>query len=259
MRGWITSGLVALAVALIGRTASADEIKVMISGGFSVAYEPLVAAFEAKTGTHVVTVHGASMGATPTAIPNRLQRGEPADLIILAAPALADLVKAGQVDADSTVDLARSKIGLAVKAGAPKPDISTVEGLKSALVTAKGVVYSTSASGVYLTTTLFPMLGVADRLRGTGRSSPNEPAGAVVARGEADIALQQISELKPVAGIDIVGPIPEAVQLVTVFSAGIPKHAEHPAVAKALIAAMTDPDARPVITASGMEPLTPKP
>ena len=74
MRGWITSGLVALAVALIARTASADEIKVMISGGFSVAYEPLVAAFEAKTGTHVVTVHGASMGATPTAIPNRLQR-----------------------------------------------------------------------------------------------------------------------------------------------------------------------------------------
>lgn len=252
-------GLFALVVALIGNTARADDLTVLISGGFSAAYEPLVAAFQARSGTHVVTVHGASMGSTTTSIPNRLARGDAADLVILAAPALADLVKAGTVDGASITDLATSEIGLAVKVGAPKPDISTLAGLKEALTSAKAVVYSTSASGVYLTSTLFPELGIADRLKVTGRAIANEPAGAVVARGQADIALQQISELKPVDGIDIVGPIPEAVQLVTTFSAGIPKQAKHPETAKALIAAITSREARSIIEKSGMLPMAPAP
>ncbi|AYD04877.1 substrate-binding domain-containing protein [Neorhizobium sp. NCHU2750] len=246
-------GRIALVVVLMGNTAKADDLNVLISGGFSAAYEPLVAAFEEKTGVHVVTVHGASMGSTPTSIPNRLARGEAADLVILASPALSDLVKAGAIDGSSIVDLAKSRIGLAVKAGAPKPDISTKDGLKSALLAANGVVYSTSASGVYLTTTLFPKLGIAERLKTTGRVSADEPAGVVVARGEADVALQQISELKPVKGIDIVGPIPDSVQLVTVFSVGIPTTAKNRQAAKALIDAMTNAEAAPIINASGME------
>lgn len=237
-------------------SALADDLKVMISGGFSAAYEPLVADFEAKTGTHVVTVHGASMGATPTAIPNRLARGEASDIVILAAPALADLVKLGYVDSGSVVALARSKIGLAVRTGTAKPDISTAEGLKAALLAAKAVVYSTSASGVYLTTTLFPKLGIADQLNKTGRTSPTEPAGAVVARGEADLALQQISELKPVGGIDIVGPIPEELQLVTVFSAAMSSRSQNTTLANAFLAFVQTPAAAEVIKSSGMEPTT---
>lgn len=250
--------ILAASLTLAAGAASADDLTVMISGGFSAAYEPLVAAYEAQTHHHVVTLHGASMGTTHNAIPNRLARGEPADIVILAAPALDALVKAGHVVPGSTVELAQSKIGLAVKTGAPKPDISTLEGLKTALANAHAVVYSTSASGVYLTTTLFPQLGIADRLKQTGHFSPNEPAGAVVARGEADIALQQISELKPVAGIDIVGPIPEAVQLVTPFSAGIVTTAQHAKAAQELISFMTAPSAADIIRASGMEP-TPHP
>ena len=246
--------LVATALLLSAGMVCADDVKVMISGGFSAAYEPLVADYEAKTHTHVITVHGASMGTTPNAIPNRLARGEPADVVILAGPALVDLVKAGRIASDSTVELARAKIGLAVKAGAPKPDISTLAGLKAALLAARSVVYSTSASGVYLTTTLFPQLGIAERLKKTGHARPNEPAGAVVARGDADLALQQISELKPVNGIDIVGPIPDAVQLITPFSAGITVNAAHVEAAKALIDFMTTAPAAAIIRASGMEP-----
>lgn len=196
------------------------------------------------------------MGATPEAIPNRLQRGEPADVLIMVGDALDELIKQGKVVADSRVELARSNIGMAVRAGAPKPDISTVDALKRTLLAAKSIAYSDSASGVYLSTVLFQRLGIADQIKGKSRMIPAEPVGAVVARGDAEIGFQQISELLPVQGIDLVGPLPPEVQKVTVFSAGIVTVAKEPDVGRALVKFLASPAAAPAITRSGLEPVT---
>lgn len=232
----------------------AAEVKVMISGGFSAAYNALVPEFERATKNTVATASGPSIGATPQAIPNRLQRGEPADVVIMVGEALDELIRTGRVVSGSRVDLARSYIGLAVRSGAPKPDISSVDGLKRALLDAKSIAYSDSASGVYLSTVLFPRLGIADQIKSKSRMIPADPVGGVVARGDAEIGFQQISELKPVPGIDIVGPLPPEAQKVTVFAAGIVTGAKEPAAGKALIDFLASPANAAAITKSGMEP-----
>jgi molybdate transport system substrate-binding protein len=247
---------VVASILLLAGTADAAEVKVMISGGFSAAYRTLVPEFERATKNTVATVSGPSMGATPEAIPNRLHRGEPADVLIMVGDALDELIKQGKVVADSRVELARSNIGMAVRAGAPKPDISTVDALKRTLLAAKSIAYSDSASGVYLSTVLFQRLGIADQIKGKSRMIPAEPVGAVVARGDAEIGFQQISELLPVQGIDLVGPLPPEVQKVTVFSAGIVTVAKEPDVGRALVKFLASPAAAPAITRSGLEPVT---
>ena len=235
----------------------AAEIKVMISGGFSAAYSSLATEFERTTRNTVATVSGPSMGATPQAIPNRLQRGEPADVVIMVGEALDGLIRQGRVVAGSRVDLARSYIGMAVRAGAPKPDIGSIDALKRTLLEAKSIAYSDSASGVYLATILFPRLGIADQIKSKSRMIPAEPVGAVVARGDADIGFQQMSELKAVPGIDIVGPLPPEAQKVTVFAAGIVAGAKEPAAAKQLIDFLASRASSAAITKSGMEPARP--
>jgi molybdate transport system substrate-binding protein len=236
--------------------AAADEIKVMTSGGFTAALIELTPAFERATGHTVVTTYGASLGGAPDSIPSRLQRGEPADLVILASEALDDLVGQGRVVAGSRVDLARSSIGMAVRAGAPKPDISTVEALKRALLQAKSIAYSASASGVYVSTELFQRLGIAAQIAGKSQRIASERVATVVARGDAELGFQQISELLPVAGIDYVGPLPPEVQRVTVFSAGIAAGAKTPDAARALITFLASAAGAPAITKSGMEPMS---
>lgn len=241
-------------VLLASSTVFAAEVKVMISGGFSAAYESLTQEFERATQNTVATVRGPSMGATPEAIPNRLQRGEAADVVIMVGDALDELIKQGRVIAGSRVDLARSYIGMAVRAGAAKPDISNVEALKRALLEAKSIAYSDSASGVYLSTVLFPSLGIADQIKNKSRMIPADPVGGVVARGEAEIGFQQISELKPVSGIEIVGPLPPGAQKVTVFAAGIATAAKEPGAGKKLIDFLGSRASTEAITKSGMEP-----
>jgi molybdate transport system substrate-binding protein len=240
-----------LAVCLFAGTAGAAEIKVMISGGFSAAYNKLVPEFERASGHTVVTERGPSMGETPQAIPNRLARGEGADVVIMVGYALGKLVERGKVA--TRTDLAWSRIALAVRAGAPKPDISTVEKFKQALLAAKLIAHSDSASGVYLSTTLFQRIGVYDQIKDKLRKIPAEPVAKVVARGEAEIGFQPVSELRPYPGIDIVGPIPAELQVVNVFAAGIAANAKEPEAGKALITFLVSPAARPVIEASGME------
>ena len=153
----------------------ADEIKVVTSGGFTAAYLELVPEYESATHNKLVTEFGPSMGTTHNAIPIRLERGEAIDVVIMAAPALDDLIKQGKVRAGSRVDLVQSLIGMAVKAGAPKPDISTVDALKRTLLAAKSIAYSDSASGVYLSTELFPKLGIADQIKGKSRKIEADP------------------------------------------------------------------------------------
>jgi molybdate transport system substrate-binding protein len=235
-------------------TMRAAEIRVVTSGAFTAAYLKLVPEYERSSQSKLVTEFGPSMGTTHNAIPLRLERGEAIDVVIMAAPALDNLIKQGKVQAGGRVDLVRSLIGMAVKAGAPKPDISTVDSLKRTLLAAKSIAYSDSASGVYLSTELFPKLGIADQIRGKSRKIEADPVGEAVARGEIEIGFQQISELRPVKGIDIVGPLPPGAQKVTVFAAGIPATSKHPAEAKALIDWLASPAAYAAIKESGLEP-----
>jgi molybdate transport system substrate-binding protein len=143
---------------------------------------------------------------------------------------------------------------MAVKAGAPKPDISTVDALKRVLLNAKSIGYSDSASGVYLHDELFPKLGIADQIKGKTRKIEADPVGGFVASGQVEIGFQQVSELLPVKGIDIVGELPPGAQRITVFAAGIPRTAVHPDAAKKLIQWLASPAAHPAIERSGLEP-----
>jgi molybdate transport system substrate-binding protein len=240
---------------LLAGSASAAEVRVMISGGLTAAYKELVPEFERLTGNKVLTAYGPSMGTTVNAIPIRLERGEPADVLIMVGYALGDLVKQGKVVADSRVDLVKSPIGIAVKSGAPKPDISSADAVKRALLATKTIAYSDSASGVYVSTEMFEKLGIADAMKDKARKIPATPVGEIVARGDAEIGFQQVSELLPVQGIDIVGQLPSELQKVTVFSAGIASVSKEPDAGKALIKFLASPTASAVIIKSGMEPI----
>ena len=194
------------------------------------------------------------MGKAPDAIPNRLQRGEPIDVVILAASALDGLIADGKVVAGSRVDLVRSSIGMAVHAGAPKPDISTLDAFTQTLLKAKSIAFSSSASGVYFFSELFPRLGITEAIRAKSQMVDSGPAGALVARGDAEIGFQQISELLPVAGIDYAGPLPRGAQRITVFAAGIVAGARSAAAGRALVQFLASPAAEGAIRKSGLDP-----
>lgn len=235
--------------------AVAADVIVMISGGFSAAYAELVPQFEKATHNKVITIKGPSMGATPQAIPNRLHRGEDADVLIMVGEALDKLSVEGAVVPDSRTPLAKSLIGMAVRAGAPKPDISTVEAFKQTLLKAKSVAYSDSASGVYIENEMFSRLGIVEQMKGKARGIPAEPVAAVVARGEVEVGFQQMSELLPVPGITLVGKIPAEMQKITLFSAGLATHSKNPDAARALIKFLGSSSATAAIAKSGLEPI----
>ena len=254
----MTTRLVPLVVGVLllcAPRAHAQDVYVMTSGAFTATFLEAAPAFERAAHTKVSTAFGASMGGAPDSIPSRLNRGEPADVVILAREALDDLVAKGRVVPGSQVDLVRSTIGMAVRAGAPKPDISSVDALKRTLLAAKSIAYSASASGVYLSTELFPRLGVADAIKDKSRRIESERVGTVVARGDAEIGFQQVSELLPIPGLDYVGPLPEAVQRVTIFSAGIATNAKNVDVAKILIRYLSSDAVAPAIRKTGLEPV----
>lgn len=246
----------AFACALLAlATLGATDIKVVTSGAFTAAFLQLAPKYEAETHNKLHAEFGPSMGVTHNAIPVRLGRGEAIDVVIMAAPALDDLIKQGKVRADSRVELVHSKMAMAVKAGAPHPDISTLEAFKRTLLAAKSIAYSDSASGVYLSTVLFPKLGVADQIKAKSKMIPADPVGGVVASGEFEIGFQQVSELRPVKGIDIVGELPLGAQQITVFAAGIPTTSTQPDAARKLIQWLAAPALYEVIRQTGLEPV----
>jgi molybdate transport system substrate-binding protein len=248
-------GICAVLSLWLAGAAQAAEVHVMISGGLSAAYNALVPEFEKATGNKVITAYGPSMGTTANAIPIRLGRGEPADVLILVGYALDDLIKQGKAASGSKVDLVNSKIGVAVKAGSPKPDISSADAVKQALLAAKSVAYSDSASGVYVSTEMFDKLGIKEAMKDKAKKIPATPVAEIVAKGDAEIGLQQISELKAISGVDIVGPLPESLQKITVFSAGIASASKEPEAGKALITFLGSPAAKKTIIDSGLEPI----
>lgn len=235
--------------------ASAAEVRVMNSGGFATAYKALAPGFEKASGDTLETAWGPSMGTTRDAIPVRLARGEKADVLIMVGAALDAMIADGRAVAGSKVDLARSKIGMVVRAGAVKPDIHDVAAFKQALLAAKSIAYSDSASGVYVGTELYQRLGITEAVAGKSRMIPADPVAGVVARGEAEIGFQQVSELLPVPGVDFVGTIPEEVQKVTLFSAGLAAGAPNPDGGQALIRYLAAPAACPAAQKSGLEPI----
>jgi molybdate transport system substrate-binding protein len=242
-------------ILLLTQAVQAAELHVVSSGGFAAAYKALAPVYERKTGDTLVIAWGPSMGDTPDTVPSRLKRGEDIDVVIMVGYALGDLVKQGKVIADSRVDLARSGIGVVVRQGTPHPDISTVAALKQTLLAAKSIAYSDSASGVYISTEMFKAMGIADQVAGKARMIPAEPVGGVVARGEAAIGFQQISELKPIKGIDLLGPLPAAVQKYTVYAGGTVTASAHPAEAARFLHFLASPDAEQAVKDSGLMPM----
>jgi molybdate transport system substrate-binding protein len=231
------------------------QVNVLISGGFSGAYEELVPEFERASGIEVATGSGASQGTGPQTIAAQLARGVRCDAVILSREGLAELTAANRIVAGTDVDLARVGVGVAVRTGAPKPDVSTVEAFKQALIEAKTVAVPGSTSGIWLTTDLFPRLGIMERInvevtpRGTG-------AAALVAAGGANLAVLPTSEIMHAAGVDFVGNIAPEIQFVQTFSAAIVARSREIEGARRLIEFLTSARASEAIRKSGMEPIT---
>ncbi len=231
------------------------EIKILSTTAMKMVFEALAPGFERDTGNRLAVSLGPS-----AQLEKRLAEGEGADLAILARAGAEDLIGHGKLAAESLVDVARSSIGIAVPKGAPRPDISTAEGFKRALLAAKSVAVSKpvggGASGAHMAK-VFAHLGIADAMTAKakyGAGGAAGLAGLVVLRGEADIGIQQMAELMAVTGIDVVGPLPAELQSVTEFTASIPTAASHPQLGRDVIDLLTTPAAKAVIKAKGLEP-----
>jgi len=234
--------------------AASAQVKVLISGGFSGPYEKLMPEFERTTGIKVATASGSSQGTGPQTIAAQLERGVPADVVILSREGLTGLVAADRIAAGTDVDLAQTPLGVAVRAGAPKPDVRTVDAFKRVLLEARTVAVPSSTSGIFLMKEVFPRLGIAEKInvkqnpRGTG-------AAAMVASGEADIAVMPVSEIVHAPGIELAGIVAEEIQLHQIFAAAVVAGSKELEAAKRLIAFLASERAAPAIRSGGMEPL----
>lgn len=235
-------------------TDGSGRLNVLISGGFAPAYEKLLPEFEQTTGIKVTTGSGASQGAGPQTIAAQLARGVPADVVILSREGLSDLTAANRIAAGTDKDLARVPLGVGVRAGTAKPDVSTVEAFKQVLLKAKIVAVPESTSGIWLMADLFPRLGVADKI-----SVKPAPRGAdatrMVAAGEVDVTVQPVSEILVAPGVDFAGSIAPEIQFVQVFSAAVVAGSKQLEAAKRLIEFLASARASEAIRNSGMEPL----
>jgi polar amino acid transport system substrate-binding protein len=235
----------------------AQDVRVMTSGALAAPLEELVPQIEKVIGRKVTIIYGSSQGGATDSIPERLKRSERAHVVLLGRDSLDALVMSKLIAAEGVRDIVRSRIGMSVRLGLPKPDISMVEGLKKALVDANSIAYSASVSGTYLSTVVFQQLGVAETVLPKSKRILSERIGAVLARGEADIGFQQISELLPFASqTQFVGPLPEGVQKASVFAAGLPTGAPEPEVGLSVIAAMASADVHPILRKHALEPIS---
>jgi molybdate transport system substrate-binding protein len=236
-------------------SVTTSEFRVMTSGAFTAAHLALIPQLERLTKSKIFTA-STSIGTGESSIPNRLKRGEVVDIVIVAEHVLRQFIQDGLVLAEGHAIVALSSIAMAVRAGAPKPDISSVDALRRTLLQAKSIGYSASESGKYLTTQLVQRLEIADQVLGKCRLvGGGERVGAVVARGELEIGFQQLSELLPVQGIAHITPLPPAVQNVSSFAAGVAASSPHKALARSAIEFLASPEAAKAITNSGLQPI----
>jgi molybdate transport system substrate-binding protein len=241
--------IIAVAAAFAASSVGAAEIKVVGSPGFREAYTELVPGFEKASGSKVTTNWG---GVTEVA--KRVADGETADIVILPVAQIDDLIAKGKLLGPTKIVVAKSGVGVAVQAGAPKIDLSSGDNVRKALLAAKSIAYSTGPSGAHMAD-LIKKWGIADQLKGKIVISPADtPVGVVVARGQAEIGFQQVSELVHVKGIDYLGALPPDVNEITVFAAAVHKDARSPEAARALIKHLSAPEAASVIKKTGMEP-----
>ncbi|ABU79648.1 molybdenum ABC transporter substrate-binding protein [Cronobacter sakazakii] len=254
----MTTWIAALTLLPLSSVALAQEITVMISGGFKAALEQLRPGYETQSGNQIVIVPGPSMGKTPQAIPNRLARGEKADVVIMVGDALTSLEKAGRTAPGSRTELADSPIGMVVKQGAPVPVINTPDALRQTLLQARSIAYSDSASGRYVSTTLFKKLGIEAQVETRARMVERIPVASEVAKGKYAVGFQQVSELLPEPGVTFVGELPDSVQYITRFAGAVTNNAAHAAEGRALLAFLASPDAQKVVRATGMRSVAQK-
>lgn len=240
-----------LALCFQATTVCAAEIKVLSTTAMTDAWQELKPKFEA--GGHKINLVLAPSGA----LGKRVQEGEAADVIVTTTPGLESLTKDGKVIDGTGASIAKSGIGVAVRKAAPKPDISTPEALKKTLLAASAIAYtdpaSGGASGIVFAKVL-ERLGIADEMKSKTKFGHGGPTGEIVAKGEADIAVQQIPELMPVRGIEVVGPLPGDLQSFTRFSAGVLASSTEPEAAKALIKFLQTPESIAVLKTKGFEP-----
>jgi len=245
----IAAAFAGACVLMLTGMAGAVDIKVLSTQATEEAYRELVPPFEKTSGHKVITVFTGTLDAN-----KRLAAGESYDLLIMAGPSIDEHIKDGKVAPGSRVDIAKSGVGVGVKAGAAKPDISTTEALKKSLLAARSIGYSTGPSGVYVTG-LFQRMGIADQIKGKLKQTPTGVfVGNIIASGEAEIGFQQVSELSHFAGVDYIGPLPTEIQQYTMFASGIMAGAKEPEAAKALVKFITAAAAAAAFKKRGMEP-----
>ncbi len=240
--------IVATGALLLSGIASAADIKVLSTQATEEAYKELLPQFEKTSGHKVSTLFTGTLDVN-----KRLAAGETYDLIIMSAASIDEHIKGGKIEAGSRVDLAKSGIGAAVKKGARKPDIRTVDALKDTMLAVKSIGYSTGPSGIYMVN-LFQRLGIADAVKDKLKQTPTGVfVGNIIASGEAEIGFQQVSELLHFPGVDYISGLPLEVQHYTTFSAGIQVGAKEVEPAKALVKFLIAPTATPAFKKRGME------
>jgi molybdate transport system substrate-binding protein len=230
------------------------QLSVLISGGFAGAYEQLLPEVQRMSGIQVTTGSGASQGSGPQTIAAQLGRGVAADVVILSREGLSELIAANRIATGTDVNLASVPLGVAVRAGGPKPDVSTIHSFKQVLLKAKAIAIPGSTGGIWLTTEVFPRLGIAEEIN-VKLTARGTSATAMVAAGEADIGVMPVSEILHAAGVDFVGTIPPEIQLAQVFSAAVVAGSREIEAAKRLIEFLASARASETIRKSGMEPL----
>jgi len=236
---------------------SLPPLRVITSGAFAQALKLLTPLYEDKYKEKVDLFFGSSIGAAHDSIPTRLSQGEQFDLFVLASSALDHFVSQGKIHQGSRVELVVSNIGAGVRVGDPDIDISTVEALKNALLTAGRIAYSASASGTYLSEELFQNLGIQDEMAIKAKKIFSERVGTILMRNEADLGFQQISELIPIEGIKIVGELPPEVQRSFFFSAGIGAQTQQLQKVRRLVEFLASQEVAQTVAKTGLKPVLP--
>lgn len=229
------------------------QMKVIISGGFSGAYEQLLPEFEKTAGVKVTTGSGASQGDGPQTIAAQLARGEKADVVILSREGLDGLIAAKRIAIGTDVDLATVGVGVGIRPGTPKPDLSTVDAVKRTLLGAKLVTIPQSTSGIWLMKDLFPRLGIADKIN-VKPMARGAAASGMVASGEADLAVLPVSEVVHDKGVELAGVFPMEIQFIQTFSAGVVAGSSEAEAGKKLIEFLASARAGEAIRSAGLEP-----